>query len=520
MSNHSIIEHRANYHYVKLEEDYTLLCTFGKQYPHCKAFILSVLEHWGNDKVSKGQDLYVYMTYPQWIDAMYGLFRRNTIIASLAELEEEHLILKRPLRYHGKNTFEYAINASEVQTRLKELPERTEKYTRPNINAFKFKRVQIQTADEALPIQIQTGDAFKFKHNVDSLTQIPTNIDSRDTGVSTSVPTPPAMSLSSSHEKIPIATPAPQPTENESYSHDEMVADGVAMATGNTTKGHTYDHTTHSLIDASRDSGLSLRHSQGAIGDTRGTPPTELPPRDETHQEESQTPGHVPQGVTKGHAADAAPAADTAVCRPLDDHRAVSGAHPSDAATALEGQNAHEPALASPAPLWPPAVVVAAVPVGPRPQDAAAQVARSRKPATPRPEPTCDELAFKRRCDALQAHINDDWRGYALTERGPIINERMVIKKLVAAYTDTQCAQIWEYLFTRHFKFSKPDYRYTIGAQIMWEQAKNVAQILRGEKANHGVPVEPPRSTFVPRPSTIVVPDDWAAAYKAANGGN
>src|SRR6266699_5886139 len=109
MSNHSIIEHRANYHYFKLEEDYVLICSFGKQYPQCKAAILAVLEHWMNDKARKGQDSYVYLTYPEWIDALYGLFRRSTIILCLNELVEEALVMRLPCRRHGKDTYEYIL---------------------------------------------------------------------------------------------------------------------------------------------------------------------------------------------------------------------------------------------------------------------------------------------------------------------------------------------------------------------------------------------------------------------------
>ena len=145
MSNHSVIEHRANYHFFKMEEDYVQICQGGKQYPQCKAAILGILEHWINDKKAKGQDEYVYMTYPEWIDAMYGLFRRTTIIACLTELEDEQFILRRSVRRHGKDTYEYTLNTKVVQERLKQLSERTEKNTRPNLNASKFKRVQKQT---------------------------------------------------------------------------------------------------------------------------------------------------------------------------------------------------------------------------------------------------------------------------------------------------------------------------------------------------------------------------------------
>ncbi len=197
MSNHSVIEHRANYYYIKLEEDYIQICSQGKEYPHCKAFILAILEHWMDDKRSKGQSEYIYMSYPQWIDAMYGLFRRNHIINCLNELVQEHLIFKRPYRIGGKDTFEYCLNVPEVQNRLKVLEERKEKYTRPKVNAFKFKRVEKQTGvnlndDTSTNLNASEGDdPFKFTHNIDSITEIPEDIETEEE----SSPTPPHLRL-------------------------------------------------------------------------------------------------------------------------------------------------------------------------------------------------------------------------------------------------------------------------------------------------------------------------------------
>ncbi len=184
MSNHSIIEHRANYHFIKVEEDYVHICGNNGQYPQCKAVILSILEHWINDKRAKGLDEYVYMTYPEWIDNMYGLFRRSTIIACLTELEQEQLISRRAVKRYGKITYEYTLNVQVVQERLKQLSERTEKYCRPNLNASKFKRVQKQTdvnLDGNTDVNLNGSeheDAFKSKRNIDSITDIPSSIDS------------------------------------------------------------------------------------------------------------------------------------------------------------------------------------------------------------------------------------------------------------------------------------------------------------------------------------------------------
>ena len=124
MSNHSVIEHRANYHYVKVEEDYIAICLKGKASPHCKALILSILEQWTNTKRDKHEEPIVYMTYPQWIKATYWYHGRNVIIESLQELVDAGFITRKP--YHlstGKDTFAYVLNVETVQEHIKQLPD-------------------------------------------------------------------------------------------------------------------------------------------------------------------------------------------------------------------------------------------------------------------------------------------------------------------------------------------------------------------------------------------------------------
>src|SRR6266702_2498355 len=188
MSNHSIVEHRANYHYIKVEEDYVLICSRGKCSPYCKALILAILEHWMNDKQAKEQNGYIYMTYPQWIESMYQFFGRNVIINCLAELVKERLILKRPCRLYGKDTFEYILNVSVVQRAIKALPDKLEKTTRPNLNAFKSKPVLNQTGLEVNgtppdAVYFQTADPFEMGRNIDTITEIHQDIDSKGEGV-------------------------------------------------------------------------------------------------------------------------------------------------------------------------------------------------------------------------------------------------------------------------------------------------------------------------------------------------
>ena len=136
MSNHSVIEHRANYHFAKLEEDYLAVCSTGKTSPHCKALILSILECWTNSKRDKGEGEYVFMTVPQWIKYTYMLYERNMITACMRELMEEGLIERRAIVMYNQKTFEYKLCVEQVQARIKALPEKTAKDTLPNLIAY------------------------------------------------------------------------------------------------------------------------------------------------------------------------------------------------------------------------------------------------------------------------------------------------------------------------------------------------------------------------------------------------
>src|SRR5258708_2471044 len=178
MSNHSVIEHRANYHYVKVEEDYIAICLKGKASPHCKALILSILEQWTNTKRDKHEEPVVYMTYPQWIKATYWYHGRNVIIESLQELVDAGFITRKP--YHlstGKDTFAYVLNVETVQEAIKGLPEKPPNDTLPsfNLNAFKNKRVPNQTRPKSngSGVYNQTPDAFNKERILSSTTQLP-----------------------------------------------------------------------------------------------------------------------------------------------------------------------------------------------------------------------------------------------------------------------------------------------------------------------------------------------------------
>ncbi len=136
MSNHSIIEHRSSYHFVKIEEDYLAICSNGECSPHCKALILAILEHWMNTKRDRGEGSYVYLTIPQWIKHTYMLYERNVITDCLYELMEEGLIERRPVKIYGQDTFEYTLKVDAIHKRIKKLPSKPDKETLPNLDSY------------------------------------------------------------------------------------------------------------------------------------------------------------------------------------------------------------------------------------------------------------------------------------------------------------------------------------------------------------------------------------------------
>lgn len=175
---HSIIEHRANYFYLMLEDDYLAM------YEHlaevidprkeetgqklsgpsdCKAMIASVLEHWMNSKrltAKCEEDLYVYMTYEEWEQALRYRYKRSTIIQCLKEMEIEGIWVdtegkygEEGLEYIGtirklhfvQNTFQYMLHLPVVQGLLAQLPEQSpyEQKPRPSLGRPKKNHTEI-----------------------------------------------------------------------------------------------------------------------------------------------------------------------------------------------------------------------------------------------------------------------------------------------------------------------------------------------------------------------------------------
>lgn len=124
----SVVKHTPNTFYLELRQDYIMMCqacTYrksdkSKSSPHCKALILAIMERWTNDKVSKGKDAFIAMTYQQWIEGMYGIFGRNSIIDSLDELIHENILQRAAYKVRGgRDQYRYLLNYVEVNKRLK-----------------------------------------------------------------------------------------------------------------------------------------------------------------------------------------------------------------------------------------------------------------------------------------------------------------------------------------------------------------------------------------------------------------
>jgi hypothetical protein len=215
MSNNSIIEHKGNYYYIEFREEYLIICLNCsykkpvkkddqkcKASPYCKALILAILEQWTNDKRGKGQDLAVYMTYPQWIDAMYGMFGRTAVIDSLEELIGEGLIARVPYRLHGKDTYKYLLNHVEINRRIRGLDERDPNITRPQVNASTSKsdpstskrvtRPQVNGYPSTSGHNIESTN----KHNLDSSQQ---QEEEERVAVANATPLSPSQTLVSLH---------------------------------------------------------------------------------------------------------------------------------------------------------------------------------------------------------------------------------------------------------------------------------------------------------------------------------
>jgi len=115
------------------------------------------------------------------------------------------------------------------------------------------------------------------------------------------------------------------------------------------------------------------------------------------------------------------------------------------------------------------------------PVEKPARAPRQRKPSEPKVPTNVIELTPEQeeRATGWGERINK-WRGYELEKRGAIINERQCIRRLVKKYSDQDIKRVYAHLFKNHWKWSKPDNRYKIGANEVWQEAPAILQELSG----------------------------------------
>lgn len=157
MTQHSIIEHRANYFFIRLEDDYLAMHEKINEEiealglperqdsgpADCKAMISAVLEQWMNSKRPNAkceEDLFVYFTYDEWEHQLRYRYKRSTIIRCLKEMPMEGQWLDEQdeihvgtikVRHYIQNTYAYMLNTPVVQGLLAALPDQSPYGPRP-----------------------------------------------------------------------------------------------------------------------------------------------------------------------------------------------------------------------------------------------------------------------------------------------------------------------------------------------------------------------------------------------------
>src|SRR5258708_7672323 len=454
MSNHSVIEHRANYHYIKVEEDLIAICLGGEANPHCKALILAILEGWTNSKRDKGEDPAIYMTYPQWIKATYWLFGRNVIIDALEELVNEGLVARRDYRIHGKDTFIYILNVRAVQERIRQLPEKAPDDYLPgfNLNAFKNKRVPNQTRPKSngkteSAVYYQTANAFNKGRNVDTYSELQSNITS-DSLCGSAIASPPTHYSS---QEIPVT-----------YAE--------ALAYLQPHGGPPPDYDGFQIM------GLARRLWVEAHKDDFALTEEDLAPEDEEDITDAPT-VHRLKVVRPEVEQTPLPTSKPAQETPPVHVEAVSE---QDAPGQDETPSQLSPKVEELSTGYAPEQHTLMV-VPPR-ESARLQkkVARGKPEKEAKPEPTPEEIALQERCKTWYDRITEHCGG-PMTKAGQVINEHKSIKLACQKFSDTQLELIFVYLTTRDWKWSKIDNKYTVRCYILWDESGRVAQILKEE---------------------------------------
>lgn len=121
--NNTTLPQLPDTYFICLRQDLVALCQKcekrkekSRSSPHCKALILSILDHWTYDNQQKKRSLAIHITIPQWIDLMYGMFKHNVIADSLEELCMEGWIERTPFKpiNGGKEQYRYTLTSARV----------------------------------------------------------------------------------------------------------------------------------------------------------------------------------------------------------------------------------------------------------------------------------------------------------------------------------------------------------------------------------------------------------------------
>jgi hypothetical protein len=472
MSTNSVIEHRANYYYVMLREEYLAIVNGS----HCKALILSVLEEWTNSKKAKGGSLYISMTYPQWCECLYGIYNRNCVIKALSELEAEKLISKQVQKIGHLKTYEYLLHIKEVNEKLKELPEKAPHLTRPLINAFKNKRVQNQTRlkedgdSSSQGVLNGTADEFKKGRSIDCITQtINTDCITADENADEKIESDIDASANASasptffHPNFDFIAFDDFPTPTTLFLYllplpDWSNAESVLEYSEHEDKRR--EGATRDVVAALNEKGIHVkvivrREKLGSVVDA------------------SQNKASTPQGILSD---------------PIEEDLSTLSVENS---VDKSNQQTVAPSL----------LPLMDIPdASPTPSSISSSKGKGRRrkntqplediPLTEEEQQALDESIqeIKHKEEAIMAKRNEIYiaivakRGFELQGKGPITNERKYAKFLAEEYTVVQVKAIHNYLFEKDKYWSDDERKYSIGAHRIWEQARKVAQILKDER--------------------------------------
>ncbi len=279
MAQHSIIEHKANYFYVRLEDDYLALCEKVNREiealnlpdressgpADCKSMMLSVLEHWMNSKrltAKCEEDLYVYLTYEEWEHQLRYRYKRSVIIRCLKEMPREGQwqdaegeiqtgLIK--VRHYVQNTYAYLLNVPVIQGLVTALPEQSPYGPRPKIalgrprknhskinglktNDINLNRLKTDDISEIPSENTRFNEEIPSKNKRSFYTQISNNTDLSKTQISESSPDADASPSRASQSDINfIASEKKEVTVGEDsghHSHDHRVLHRDGHLTG------------------------------------------------------------------------------------------------------------------------------------------------------------------------------------------------------------------------------------------------------------------------------------------------